>query len=99
MQKITICGRITNNNRVLRGWDEDETRTKKKMKLMKNIKGAMKICGVKEMQIEIEKASSSSTSSTDHDHLISHLPALGAHSHHKVKLHCYIISPFNSYYR
>ncbi|XP_074329531.1 potassium channel AKT1-like isoform X2 [Apium graveolens] len=70
---------------------------------MKNMMGAMKICGVREMQIEIEKASSSSSTSSidrdDHDHLISHLPALGAHSHHKVKLHCYIISPFNSYYR
>ncbi|KAK1394739.1 Potassium channel [Heracleum sosnowskyi] len=73
---------------------------------MKNIMGAMKICGVKEMQIEIEKASS--TSSSIDDHLISHqthisngllLPALGAHSHHKLNLHCYIISPFNSYYR
>lgn len=64
----------------------------------------MKVCGVKEMDIEIEKASS--TSRID-DHLISHqihisnglLPALGAHSHHKVKLHCYVISPFNPYYR
>lgn len=66
---------------------------------MKKIMGAMKVCGVKEMDIEIEKASS--TSRID-DHLISHqihisnglLPALGAHSHHKVKLHCYVISPF-----
>ncbi|WOH03750.1 hypothetical protein DCAR_0623150 [Daucus carota subsp. sativus] len=66
----------------------------------------MKLCGVKEttMQMEIEKAS---TGSID-DHLISHqthlshglpLPALGAHSHHKLKQSGYIISPFNPYYR
>lgn len=83
--------------------DEDTIIRKRKKNYRTKL---MKLCGVKEttMQMEIEKAS---TGSID-DHLISHqthlshglpLPALGAHSHHKLKQSGYIISPFNPYYR
>lgn len=66
----------------------------------KNVSFTGTMCGVREMQSEIEKVSTIDEGHSYYSLSNGILPALGAaHSTNKLKIHCYIISPFNPLYR
>lgn len=73
----------------------EEKRRMKKKKLF--FEG--KMCGAKEIQSDIEKVSAIDEQNSYYSDSVGILPALGAHSHSKIKLPHYIISPFNPFYR
>lgn len=57
------------------------------------------MCGMKEIESEIERVSLDEGSSHNNSITNGILPSLGARSNRKVNLHPYIISPFDARYR
>lgn len=74
------------------------TEEKRRMK-KKKFSFLGKMCGAKEIRSEIEKVSAIDEQNSHYSDSVGILPALGAHSHSKIKLPHYIISPFNPSYR